>query len=501
VTPRLAWAPLAAVGAVSAVGGVLVAVSPAVGFAGAVAVSAGAAALAYAAALPRVFLRAVGAILLGYAMFGRGFAYVGVAPLFVGEATLLLGLAALAATARRDALPSGAVPVLLLAFIACGALRTAPFLPAYGVDALRDAVLWGYGLYALAVAAALLHTGWLPRVPAAYQAMTRALVCWVPIAWAVTAFKLEAIPRVPGSTTPMLSFKAGDAAVHLAGGAAFVLGGLASWSRGDDARSRRLETAYWIAWAVCFCVVASFNRSGMLAIAAAGGVTVALGTRLVRRRTARAASVAVALAAAFVTLDAVGLAGAIRPPNEARAMSVEQMKSNFASVFGGEGDKQELEGTKRWRLMWWTRIVGYTVHGPYFWTGKGFGVNLANDDGFQVDAEETLRSPHNGHISVLARMGVPGAALWAALQLAYAASMLHVHRRARRRGAAAAATLSLWLLAYWAAAMVNTSFDVYLEGPMGGIWFWALFGVGLALIEEERRRAPPAAARAAWAPR
>jgi len=25
----------------------------------------------------------------------------------------------------------------------------------------------------------------------------------------------------------------------------------------------------------------------------------------------------------------------------------------------------------------------YTIHGRYFWTGKGFGVNLADDDGFR----------------------------------------------------------------------------------------------------------------------
>jgi hypothetical protein len=36
-----------------------------------------------------------------------------------------------------------------------------------------------------------------------------------------------------------------------------------------------------------------------------------------------------------------------------------------------------------------------------------------------------------------------------------------------------------WLFVYWIAAMVNLSFDPYLEGPHGGIWFWALFGLGL----------------------
>jgi hypothetical protein len=29
------------------------------------------------------------------------------------------------------------------------------------------------------------------------------------------------------------------------------------------------------------------------------------------------------------------------------------------------------------------------------------------------------------------------------------------------------------------ALFVNASFDVYLEGPVGGIWFWSVFGVGI----------------------
>jgi hypothetical protein len=39
-----------------------------------------------------------------------------------------------------------------------------------------------------------------------------------------------------------------------------------------------------------------------------------------------------------------------------------------------------------------------------------------------------------------------------------------------------------WVLAYWVAMMVDTSFDPYLEGPQGGIWFWAVFGLGLVVM-------------------
>ncbi len=43
------------------------------------------------------------------------------------------------------------------------------------------------------------------------------------------------------------------------------------------------------------------------------------------------------------------------------------------------------------------------------------------------------------------------------------------------------ANVNLWILAYWLALIVNMSFDVYLEGPQGGIWFWCLVGYIIAL--------------------
>jgi hypothetical protein len=44
------------------------------------------------------------------------------------------------------------------------------------------------------------------------------------------------------------------------------------------------------------------------------------------------------------------------------------------------------------------------------------------------------------------------------------------------------AAVAAWILVFWTAIMVNTSFDPYLEGPQGGIWFWSLFGLGLVLM-------------------
>ena len=162
-----------------------------------------------------------------------------------------------------------------------------------------------------------------------------------------------------------------------------------------------------------------------------------------------------------------------------------------ASVYGpvcndsivGSDEEGDLDETKAWRLQWWGKIVDYTIHGDYFWQGKGFGVNLANSDGFQVEYDSTpLRSPHNGHLTVLARMGVPGLVLWALIHLSWLYAMVNTYLRARQRGHVPWMMLFVFLVAYWLALNFNAAFDVYFEGPMGGIWLWSVIGFGLAAV-------------------
>jgi hypothetical protein len=45
----------------------------------------------------------------------------------------------------------------------------------------------------------------------------------------------------------------------------------------------------------------------------------------------------------------------------------------------------------------------------------------------------------------------------------------------------------VWILIYWVAVLVNASFDVYLEGPQGGVWFWCLLGLGISATQVGRQ--------------
>lgn len=169
-----------------------------------------------------------------------------------------------------------------------------------------------------------------------------------------------------------------------------------------------------------------------------------------------------------------------------RPATFDQLIENVLSMFGSAEDGG-LEGTKQFRLAWWGTIVDYTVFGEHFWTGKGFGINLADDDGFQSTSDGSLRAPHNSHLTVLARMGVPGFVVWIALQVAFGVGLLGATLAHRRMGNNGIAAVGATILAYWFAMMVNTSFDPYLEGPQGGIWFWSLLGLGLVVMRLDRR--------------
>src|SRR5207244_3042369 len=109
-------------------------------------------------------------------------------------------------------------------------------------------------------------------------------------------------------------------------------------------------------------------------------------------------------------------------------ISFEQVIQNVVSPFTSS-KAGDLDATKEWRLEWWSDIADYTIKGKYFWTGKGFGINLATDDGYQVEEEDALRNPHNGHLTMLARAGIPGLVLWGLVQLSWAVSVFAAYRR------------------------------------------------------------------------
>ncbi|HYO11052.1 MAG TPA: O-antigen ligase family protein [Tepidisphaeraceae bacterium] len=414
---------------------------------------------------------ALGVCLLGYALAGRGFAYVGVSPLFVGELCLAGGLLTFLLTRGWSRVLHVGAAIAVVPLAAWGFVRLAQGFPQYKIDAVRDAVVWGYAAFGLVVAGLIVaEPRRLPRLLRYYSVFTRAFLIGIPIAFFTYRYGRWVIPAWPGSEVPIVQVKEGDALVHLSGILAFWMA--------DPKRNVR-----WI-WATLLtldmALMGVIDRAGLVSFGAV--MIICLIAKPLHgaawRTIAMLALGAVLLWAARVDIEV--------PGGKGRNISWEQFVESGKSIFG-EGSSSAAESNKQWRLDWWKSIVDYTVHGPYFWTGKGFGINLADDDGFQVSSEGSLRSPHSVHMTVLARMGVPGLVLWITMIGVWVFSMFDAYLRCRRRGQQRWAGAFLFLLAYYLAFVINGSFDVFIEGPMGGIWFWSLYGAGVGALWAWRR--------------
>jgi hypothetical protein len=412
--------------------------------------------------------------LFGYALAGKGVAYIGVPPLFIGEAILGLGLLGFLVHGRwLDVLRSPCF-WLLLALAAWGFLQTYPYMHAYGSDALRDAAIWGYGAFALLVFSALReHPERLGALIRIYSRFPKPFLIFTPIIW--TAIRI--VPRIPmphwpWADVPIIEIKGGDILVHCAGILAFWVSGLAG----------RVKGVWALPMAACVVLVGTYDRSGLLAFLMVFAVCLYLRPR--DRMLWRLIGIGLV---GVILLAASGIR--VKMPGREREISFEQLVANVTSTVSSSS-AGDLDATKEWRLEWWHDIIDYTIHGRYFWTGKGFGINLADDDDFQVEEDHALRSPHSCHMNMLARAGVPGLVLWSLVHLSWAVIVLAAYVDSRRRGEELWSQLFMVLLAYWIAVMINASFDVYLEGPMGGIWYWTIYGIGLAAVMNRRDRTP-----------
>jgi hypothetical protein len=411
-------------------------------------------------------------LLVGYFALGKGFAYIGFAPLYVAEIGLALALFAASTILLLDRsltiAPFFRLEVLLLfAFIAWQVLCTMPYLDMYGLDVIRDAALWGYAAFALFILL-LVPREAVDRLFIIYGKILPYYLAWLLVAWYFS--KISPIGfHVPTSPTPLIHLKSGDAGVHLAGAAAFMLLRL-------DLRGARWSNAklwfLWALWLVNWLAWGASNRAGMFS------ALIGIGVVLLWRPSARWHRPVVIALSMFALLMATNFSGPIF--GTSNTISTEQVTANVTSTFGDSHGV--LEKTKAWRLNWWEKIIGYTLNGEHFWMGKGYGINLSVDDGATVGPEsDSLRSPHNVFMTVLARSGVPGLILWL-LFLASFGSTLARKAVASKRTDSWDKRYALWLLAYWLAFLFNGSFDVFLEGPMGGVWFWSLVGISLVYL-------------------
>jgi hypothetical protein len=401
-------------------------------------------------------------LLTGYAFFGKAFAYLGVPPLYIGEIVLLLGAVAVFRSGCLIASAASIPSVVLLTFMGLAAISMSTTLGRYGVDALRDSVVLLYGAFAFIVMALLIEK------PARVEGIIRfygkfaTRYAAVPVLFMVVGpITMGLLPAWPTAGAPLVFVRAGEVGVHLAGITAFTLLGF------------RKQTWTWSLFLILgAAIVISQNRGGMLAFTVPTAIAVVFANDLRKFRQLLCAAVFIFIIF-FVTDVDIPLGGT-------RRLHYSQFTDNVVSLFA-DSSTSNLDGTKEWRKGWWETIVRYTIHGDYFWSGRGFGPNLADTDGYGnwARGDAPLRSPHSAHMTILARLGVPGLALWISTLLVWFSTMFRNAYMAWRNGEHTWGRFFIFIACYALAAIIDASFDVALEGPMIGIWFWVLIGVGL----------------------
>jgi hypothetical protein len=416
------------------------------------------------------YLILLSGVLVGNAMIGKGFAYLGLPPLFIGEIALCAGLIVVLRTGCLVAALATLPSLVLAATMTWVLLRTLPYVGVYGFDALRDSVVIMYGGFAVVVIALLLEDGRrINTILRYYGAFLNIYIPAIPLVFAFSRYMADHIPRWPGYNVPFLQVGSGEVAVHLAGAVVFVLVGF-----------RKATPLGIICVLATLPMVIASSRGAMLAVV----LPVIFATLVLGKVHELAAAIVVGLlifVAAYTVESAIYRREPL--PDSARQLSTRQIVANVESIIGSSD--QKLESTKTWRLEWWDIIMKDTVFGSSFWTGRGFGLNLADVNGFQDRSDPNsppLRSPHNVHMTFLARAGVPGAALWLLFLAGWLGMLTKAMLAARRRRQLEWVGLFLFTICYVMSVVINATFDVALEGPMQGIWFWCLVGFGIGSV-------------------
>ncbi len=173
----------------------------------------------------------------------------------------------------------------------------------------------------------------------------------------------------------------------------------------------------------------------------------------------------------FLSIIVFGVFAAIEIEGDAqgRTISLSQITNNFSSIVSSDIDGS-LTDNKVWRLVWWAKLLNESFTLEHFFIGKGLGMSLAGNELISVD--ENLRSPHNFHLTIIARFGYIIFFIWL-----YWLWLLFKPLFTKKLSGKI-----LGLTCILLANIINGSFDVFFEGPMGAFPFWTM--VGLLLIEE-----------------
>jgi hypothetical protein len=419
----------------------------------------------------RVFL----IVLAAYALFDRAFAWIHVpgTPLFVGEITLAFGVLAMMATRApiARAFRSSAAMRALGAWMVWGVVFMILQLPGYGLDTIRDSAIWYYGAVAILVVFLLVSDpSRFGRWSDAYMRFMPILLVWSLVAMVMVIVFSGGPPYVPDSRVSIFAHRFGNIAVQ----AAMVLGfiWLVDRARGRlTATQRNVYTGLAI---VAILVVGFQNRGGMVAATVGIALMIAFMQKWRGELILSIGALVIVLTTFAIVSDvSINLSGG-------RNISAAQMMDNIGSIIDPSSGGSRQQTTTQWRLDLWTAVLDDVIT-EHPVAGFGPGPDLGARYGVSTNEETPLRNPHNSHLSVVARMGLVGFALWGVLWISWTFQLMILRSRLLQRGRTVEAGLTAWLIISAIMILTNAVFDPTLEGPQVSFWLWTVFGVGLAM--------------------
>ena len=407
----------------------------------------------------------LGTLIFGYFVGNRGFAQLSPTqnlPLLPGEIGLGVSLLTLVLTGAFRCRPPVRIDllgILILAWLALGLARLVPDVRQYGFLAVRDFAMVYYALFFFVAQEAARDPAGRRFVHGSVLAGAALLLPLGTMFYAYPDFFLGSF-TVHG--VPLIYYKGDLLGTFMAVGAlTFFL-----W---HEARPR------WWAAALSVALMADLititNRASVLGLVAATALLATAG----RWRLAR-----LQLAAGTVGVTALALV-AFASHQSWRTTPLHDVYDGVISLVDVNGEYQyegDLTASKgdnnRFRSVWWRTVFDETLQGGP-WLGLGFGYDLTSTfmRNYQPESDEEyfVRSPHNIFLTVFARQGLAGLAVFAAI---VATALRRTWRSARN---------SDWRTDAWpwcaaCAVLVSASFGVVLEGPMGAVVFWTLLGLG-----------------------
>jgi O-Antigen ligase len=404
-----------------------------------------------------LYLRAYLLVMTLYVFLNKGIAYT-----YLVEALWLFGILLLLMHRKKVELIWNKTTKLILFFIAISFIYILRGFTKYDlVDLIRDSFIFQYGWFVFILflfkekleiiwETLFFIYKWFPFV---------ALLNFI-LQYFVPFFETVA----PFGGIPILLYKNGDMGVQLLISTLLLLYTF-------ENKTLKWRVVLSLVIALDFLILASYSRSGIVAFLASMLCFIYFNKDIQLQSRVRLLIKYLPIILLIVTPIYINIK--VAENFQGRSVGFEQIKNNFSSILGGTTDATS-ENNVIWRLVWWAKIIDYSLSPPNFFIGKGLGINLATDDDI-LTLDDSLRSPHNFHLNIMARFGVLLFMIWTYFLFQLLKPLFKKQLQGKRL------LIGCILLAF----LLNASFDVFLEGPMGAFPFWTWMGLYLIAEDQE----------------